>query len=718
MAVGVDYVESRAQSRAVHCEKQSQQDRLRADVEAARQWLEEAGDGDGWRAELRGRAQAIIETERVLAAGDFGCGESASKWRVGEPIHAREMSAAEFAVALRKTCAQGGAAESFGGLICERVGSVSVPHRAGSDGRLRTLKSAVDAHLPAAWTGKIHALAKAARAAVAVWERDAAEGDVYAHWLGRFAGADGADMSEQDIRDRAEKIAARGRGGNFVPDKNGFAWAAWERLCAFVERYGGAIVPTKKIYTLKSWAARAGCVKWWRRQLRRWVAQNYERGAIELGAVGASVNQWYCSDRAVTRRAHQIASNESAMRAAVVESASGQKMSLWDVAQTTVSNKAIRRGELMTRIRGCEVWADSQGLAGLFTTNTCPSRFHSQRRGGGVNPNYDGSTPADGQKWLSTQWARLRAKLAREGLPIMGFRVAEPHHDGCPHWHMLIWCKPEHVEQVKLAMWLYWLPVDDAGDWCEPGAFEQRTNIKAMLPGMAAGYVAKYISKNIDDTAIDRHGDDMAGQMTVGPDLLGDVEVKPCNRVETWASLWRIRQFQAIGQPPVTVWRELRRVPEQAAAAGSDGLIKAWLAVHRVKDRKADWDGYMRAQGGAMLRRDDYRFCVHTVDKDKAGRYETVREKWACGVTDRRAAGALAVTPTKRERWGAEGFAATRRAPPWTRLNNCTRHNAASVGRASNQVHRLREAGILDAEDGYNGPEREPDSGPDDDLPW
>lgn len=592
-----------------------------------------------------------------------------------------------------KKQAQGGARGDWG--FSEQCGPVSVPFRVGSGERFRRLRGAVGDYLPQAWAGKIHAIAKAARGAFDKWEGDRVAGDIYAHWLGRYAGADGADLSEQAIRDRAETIAARARAARFVVDANGCAWGSWARLSAFVASYGGAIVPTRKIYTLKSWAARAECAKWWRRVLRRWVAQQYETGAIELGAVGANANQWYCSDRAVKRRIYQVQSNEAMMRAAVIESASGQRMTLWDVAQTTVSNKAIRRGELMTRIRGCESWADSQGLAGIFTTNTCPSRFHSQIKGGGQNPNYAGATPADGQRWLSTQWARLRAKLHRDNLKIVGFRVAEPHHDGCPHWHMLIWCAPENVEAISELMRAYWLA--DSGD--EPGAADYRVNIKTMLPGAAAGYIAKYIGKNIDDAHIDKHGDDWAGAMTVGPDLLGDLEVKPSQRVEAWASLWRIRQFQAIGQPAVTVWRELRRVTDQAAAAGSDALVRAWLSVHRAKDRRADWAAYMVEQGGAMLPRKDYRFCVKRLEREKAGRYETVREKWACGVTDTRAGG-FDVTPTKRERWGAEGFAATRRVPPWTRLNNCTRHNRENMGRVSGEVAQMCAAGLLDTENG------------------
>ena len=558
-------------------------------------------------------------------------------------------------------------AMSWGDLWTDNYGPVTLPAKMPRDQRARLLRKGCVDYLPSAWLKPIDRLVKSRLVGMPVWSRDGVSGDVYGDLLTRYAGADGADLSEQAIRDRSDVIAKRARAAKFEPDEIG-PWRAWARLCEFVQRYGGAVNPGR-VYTLASWAARAGCAKWWRRVLRKWVAQNYENGARELGIIGAAAGQWYCSDRSVKRRIYQNESNAAAMKGTVIESASGQKMTLWDAAQLTVSNKAIRRGELMTRIRGCEVWAEKQGMAGVFTTNTLPSRFHRAGKGGALNPKWGGLTPADGQAWLRLQWSRLRATLAREGVPIMGFRVVEPHHDGTPHWHMLLWCHPDHVERLKLAMWMAWLPVDDAMDWRDPGALKYRTNIKPMIAGMASGYIAKYIAKNIDDAHIDKHGDaDEVPGMTVGPDLLGDVEVKPCQRVEAWAADWRIRQFQAIGQPSVTVWRELRRVTKEVAAAGSDAFILAWLSVHRKGEKKADWADYMHRQGGAMLPRKEYRFCAYTSDRDKVGRYETVREKWACGVRDTGDESSTPVMPTKRERWGAEGFAARAASPPWTRL--------------------------------------------------
>ena len=592
-------------------------------------------------------------------------------------------------------------AVKFGPVVFEDCGAIQIPHWFSPHSRLLRLRAGVLAHLPKAWQSAIGLRAKLAHAPCLIGHdvrrhRQREEGDTLAQWLKNFASAQGADLSESDIRDRAELVAARGRAAGFVADVDGLVDDAWARLMKFFNSNGAVLKLRVGCDSLMAYAARAGCAKFWRRHIRRWVAQENERGSIELALVGARAGSWYCSNAAVRRRMWQNASNEAAMRSMEIESATGQAMTVWDAAQLSVSNKAIRRGELMTRIRGCEQWAEARGLAGIFTTNTCPSRFHAQLKTGGRNPKYKGESPADAQAWLSKQWAKARAKLARDGVGIFGFRVAEPHHDGCPHWHMLLWCKPQAVDYVGQVLRKYWLSEDGQ----EPGAERHRLNVKAMIPGQASGYIAKYISKNIDDAHIDKHVDDGAPGLSQGPDLLGDMEVKPCQRVEAWAATWRIRQFQAVGQPSVTVWRELRRVPKAHAVAGGDGLLSAWLAVHRQGERRADWARYLEAQGGVCLPGKDYRLCVHHVDRERRGRYGQVVQRWACGVLDRTASG-LPVIPTRRERWGGLGFAVASGAPPWTRLNNCTAHNRAALGKASEAVHALVNSGLLDREGGF-----------------
>ena len=548
--------------------------------------------------------------------------------------------------------------------------------RLPTENKHRALRLEVARSLPKLWLVAIDRQAR--RVGLDLW----AQCNVYIDWLVRFSGAKSADMSESDLRDKAERYAKQAGQEFFtriMRDASGVhqldaMLSMYEHMEHFVSKRLGFFVhqSINGVRGLNGLIKRLECASWWRKQLRRLVARQYERGCFELGMIGAKFGAWFCSDRAVIRRKQQNRANAEMLAAREVVNEAGQVMTLADIAARSVSNKAIRRGELMTRISGCEAWANANGLVGLFTTNTLPSRFHSNLHGGGKNPKYDGSLPDAGQKWLCAVWARLRAQLARDGVPLVGFRVVEPHHDGCPHWHMLLWCKPEHVDTVSDTMRRYWL--QDSGD--EAGADKYRVNIKEMVQGQAAGYVAKYIAKNIDGQHVDTQFDLSAAgsEQFFGSEYIQGEKIDPSMRVEAWATLWRIRQFQLIGQPSVTVWRDLRRVSKQAAAGGSDAFIHAYLAVHKDKarGRDADWHKYMNAQGGAMLKRKDYRLCVHAVDRVVNGRYDGLKSQaWSCGVRDRLDSGAV---PSKRMRWvnAGAGSESAFSPPPWTRLNNCT----------------------------------------------
>ena len=183
----------------------------------------------------------------------------------------------------------------------------------------------------------------------------------------------------------------------------------------------------------------------------------------------------------------------------------------------------------MVRMCGFELIANELGHVGEFYTLTCPSRMHARKSNGGkVNPNYDVTTPPQAQQHLNTLWARVRAKFKRDKLEVYGFRIAEPQHDGTPHWHLLLFMEQRHTAKVREILRHYALQVD--GD--EPGANKHRFTAIAIdkSKGSATGYIAKYISKNIDGYGINLKNSVRARQCPVESGRLwfwSDIEESP-----------------------------------------------------------------------------------------------------------------------------------------------------------------------------------------------
>lgn len=374
------------------------------------------------------------------------------------------------------------------------------------------------------------------------------------------------------------------------------------------------------------------CDRWWRRTLRKAHAFMVEAESIRLGLVRKGAG-CYVSDDSMRRRAGQRARNAAALQSVAAVNAEGQAFTLADVAAKGTANGAVRRAELMTRIAGFEVIADECGHPAEFVTVTCPSRMHKWRRGDDSpepNPAYDGTLPDAAQRYLAGQWAKLRAAAARVGLGLYGFRIAEPHHDGCPHWHLLLWHPARTADGRQVAPLLlellrrYFLEADSPD---EPGAKRYRVKVEPVdrAKGSAVAYVAKYVAKNIDGYA-------------VGVDLYGQPALESSQRVEAWASTWRVRQFQQVGGPPVGVWRELRRVhpflpPMDAVDAAFEGLAacnRAALSMlqdpatsevdeaHRIKH---GWADYVRVQGGPTAKRRAHALRLWREPTGEATRY-------------------------------------------------------------------------------------------------
>ncbi|MEB6222848.1 replication endonuclease [Pantoea anthophila] len=355
--------------------------------------------------------------------------------------------------------------------------------------------------------------------------------------------------------------------------------------------------------------------KWWKGRLRRVAASWREHLQIALANVSKKHTP-YASSMTVSEWREQKRRTREFLKGMELEDAEGNRISLIDKFDGSVANPAIRRCELMTRIRGFEDICNEMGFVGEFYTITAPSRYHATIKTGHRNRKWNGASPADTQRYLCNVWQKIRAKLHREDIRIFGIRVAEPHHDATPHWHMLMFMRPEEVEQVRKVIRDYAYQ-EDSSELTTDKARKARFHAEAIDPdkGSATGYIAKYISKNIDGYALDNELDDESGK---------DVkETAPA--VSAWAARWHIRQFQFVGGAPVTVYRELRKMADSETA---HGLSVEFAAAHDAADA-GDWAGYVNAQGGPFVRRDDLAVRAWYQTSEDVNEYgeETVRIK-------------------------------------------------------------------------------------------
>jgi len=165
-----------------------------------------------------------------------------------------------------------------------------------------------------------------------------------------------------------------------------------------------------------------------------------------------------------------------------------------------------------------------------------------------------------------------------------------------------------------------------------------RVKFKDMDKRGAAGYVVKYVAKNLG--GVEGESDDEVGK--------GSSSETNAARVEAWASTWRIRQFQQIGGHSVTAWREVRRIDENQTEGKRPLFVKLWQSAQKTKERDASFAAFIEAMGGLYV---SSRESVFKVDYDvieKQGKYGLISAFKVLGVGERFG---FEVMATNRKEW-------------------------------------------------------------------
>ncbi|PNV82012.1 MAG: hypothetical protein C0627_12110 [Sulfurimonas sp.] len=144
----------------------------------------------------------------------------------------------------------------------------------------------------------------------------------------------------------------------------------------------------------------------------------------------------------------------------IKDKVTGNTLKLKECVISSNHNPQRYYAEIQNRIDTLQREAESSNLTPVFLTITLPSEFHPMKQRSEYdttlikNPKYNGAEPREATKILTKMWAKLRQDRSLKDLPKnkrMYYRVNEPHKNGTPHAHILLFIPADRIEKVEKA---------------------------------------------------------------------------------------------------------------------------------------------------------------------------------------------------------------------------------------------------------------------------
>ncbi|MCF1163246.1 replication endonuclease [Yersinia pseudotuberculosis] len=388
--------------------------------------------------------------------------------------------------------------------------------------------------------------------------------------------------------------------------------------------------------------ARLRCATWWKGRLWRLRCQWREEQLRAVMLVHKHASP-YISAEALIQQREQWRRSAEFIRAHDLVNDAGFVMNMEDVVNASASNPHLRYIEMMTTCKGLENLAEMRGDKAMFYTITCPSKYHATLKSGKRNPKWSTKTVKESSDYLVNLFSGIRKKLSRLGLRWYGIRIAEPHHDGTVHWHLMCIMQKQDRAAVTQVMRDFAIREDrqELGRDIKP-----RFDVKPVLKskGTITSYLTKYLGKNVRGSNIKGKLDKKTGKPIISKET-GQALGEDTERAVAWASLHGVQQFRFFGIPSRQAYRELRLLAGQLQrqAKPEQGKWKQVLANKAMDDVLAAADAgcmatYIIKQGGVLEPRSNHLIRTAYIESETPNDYGELGTKiygvWAPSLGD------------------------------------------------------------------------------------
>lgn len=465
------------------------------------------------------------------------------------------------------------------------------------------------------------------------------------------------DVKPEEVRQAWERVAAEAMRLDVIPP-------AFERLRR--KKHRRKPVPYDLI---PGSLARMRCADWWYRKMWQMRCEWREEQLRAVCLVNKKASP-YVSYEAVIHKREQCRKSLEYFRSHELVNEQGDALDMEDVVNASSSNPAHRRNEMMACVKGLELIAEMRGDCAVFYTITCPSRFHATLNNGRPNPKWTSATVRQSSDYLVDTFAAFRKAMHKSGMRWYGVRVAEPHHDGTVHWHLLCFMRKKERRAITALLRKFAIREDreELGNNTGPRFKSELINPRKGTP---TSYIAKYISKNID-------GRGLANEISkeTGRSLRDNAE-----HVNAWASLHRVQQFRFFGIPGRQAYRELRLLAGQAARqqadkkAGAPVLDNPRLDAVLAAADAGCFATYIMKQGGVLVPRKHHLVRTAYELNEEPSTYGDhgirIYGIWSPIVEGRICTHAMKWKMVRKAVDVQEATADQGACAPWTRGNNC-----------------------------------------------
>jgi len=317
---------------------------------------------------------------------------------------------------------------------------------------------------------------------------------------------------------------------------------------------------------------------WWRRQIRRHLRPAREQAWMAI----APAKIRHASPDGLQEHATALQEAERYKQSHEAEAINPETGEIHTINLPSRQKAEFQRyAELMARAKGIGTLAGERGLDAVkLVTITVPSYMHCTTSQGGrrrENPDWDGTTPAQAHNWAQVRWQRLRAAMRRRAIELEFIITAQPHRDGTPHYHAVMWARVGNWAEIEKVL----RRVYEAEEIHGADRFKHGLKFDPIKEGTegAVAYVSRaiaYISRALGDDAPERDKQEAAEQ-------------------SAWSSIWNIRRYRT-SHDQVTLWRLLRRPDLNAGLAGKDA------AEAKTAAEKGDYAAFLKGITAAQMK--------------------------------------------------------------------------------------------------------------------